>query len=74
MVADNASLQDELLHFVSAVLILDHPRLCKPLRTNIMVIKVCEYVCAYMYMCDNVIVYGWVICSYGLYYHKFHCW
>ena len=38
--ADNVPLQDALLQFVSTVLILDHPRLCKPLRTNIMVIKV----------------------------------
>ncbi|XP_064383914.1 uncharacterized protein LOC135332919 isoform X2 [Halichondria panicea] len=36
---DNVPLQDALLQFVSTVLILDHPRLCKPLRTNIMVIK-----------------------------------
>ncbi len=37
---DNVPLQDALLQFVSNVLILDYPRLCKPLRTNIMVIKV----------------------------------
>ncbi len=41
--ADNVPLQDALLQFVSTVLILDHPRLCKPLRTNIMVIKVSSH-------------------------------
>ena len=37
---DNPSLQDDVLHFISTVLVLDHPRLCKHLRTNILAIKV----------------------------------
>ncbi len=46
--ADNVPLQDALLQFVSTVLILDHPRLCKPLRTNIMVIKVSSHTVRHM--------------------------
>lgn len=37
---DNPALQDDVLHFISTVLVLDHPRLCKHLRTNILAIKV----------------------------------
>ena len=40
LISDNPSLQNEVLHFINTVLIHDHPRLCKPLRTNILVIKV----------------------------------
>jgi len=39
-IADNARLQDDVLQFINTVLILDHPKLCKPLRTNILAIKV----------------------------------
>ncbi len=37
---DNPVLQNDLLQFIGTVVILDHPRLCKPLRTNILAIKV----------------------------------
>ena len=37
---DDVALQDDVLHFISTVLIFDHPRLCKHLRTNILAIKV----------------------------------
>ncbi|XP_019851329.1 PREDICTED: uncharacterized protein LOC100638387 isoform X1 [Amphimedon queenslandica] len=36
---DNVTLQDNILHFISSVLVLDHPRLCRPLRTNILSIR-----------------------------------
>lgn len=39
-ITDNARLQDDVLQFINTVLILDHPKLCKPLRTNILAIKV----------------------------------
>ena len=36
---DNVTLQNNILHFISTVLVLDHPRLCRPLRTNILSIR-----------------------------------
>ena len=39
--ADNTELQQDVLAFINTVLIMDHPRLCKPLRNNILSIKVC---------------------------------
>ena len=39
-ISDNPSLQNDVLQFISSVLVFDHPRLSKPLRTNILVIKV----------------------------------
>ncbi|XP_019852599.1 PREDICTED: ras guanine nucleotide exchange factor K-like isoform X1 [Amphimedon queenslandica] len=35
----NVTLQDNILHFISSVLVLDHPRFCRPLRTNILSIR-----------------------------------
>ena len=43
-VADNAGLQDDVLQFANTVLLLDHPKLCKALRTNILSIKVLSHV------------------------------
>lgn len=37
---DNSTLQNNILHFISTVLVLDHARLCRPLRTNILSIRV----------------------------------
>ena len=39
IVLDDPNLQDEVLHFVNAVLIHDHPRLCKPLRNSVLAVK-----------------------------------
>lgn len=36
---DNTELQQDVLAFINTVLIMDHPRLCKPLRNNILSIK-----------------------------------
>jgi hypothetical protein len=36
---DNPSLQDAVLHFIMSVLTVDHPKFCKPLRMNILIIK-----------------------------------
>ena len=38
--ADNPSLQDAVLSFVTGVLIVDHPKFCKPLRMNVLILKV----------------------------------
>ena len=40
LTADNPSLQDAVLHFITSVLTVDHPKFCKPLRMNILIIKV----------------------------------
>lgn len=37
---DNPALQDAVLHFVMTVLTVDHPKFCKPLRMNVLIIKV----------------------------------
>ena len=37
---DNPSLQDAVLHFITSILTVDHPKFCKPLRMNILIIKV----------------------------------
>ena len=39
IISDNITLQNNILHFISTVLVLDHPRLCRPLRTNILSIR-----------------------------------
>ena len=72
-VADNAGLQDDVLQFANMVLLLDHPKLCKPLRTNILTIKVLSHVgtgltsgvvCSMSMVGGNLIIYYNPECRY----------
>jgi len=40
VIVDNAILQTELLHFITSVLTVDHPKHARQLRTSLLIIKV----------------------------------